>query len=100
MIRSLLLPLLFLACSSATNGMGRSSFDKTYMAEMVERQNEEVRLIQGESAGGRVQSLRQLASRMLPDTQQRLSLARQTGGSVGVNVSASTSPAREASATY
>ena len=82
------------------NGMGRSSFDKAYMAEMVERQNEEVRLIQGESAGGRVQSLRQLASRMLPDTQKRLSLARQTGGSVGLNVSASTSPPRAASATY
>ncbi len=52
MIRSLLLPLLFLACSSATNGMGRSSFDKAYMAEMVERQNEEVRLIQGSQPAG------------------------------------------------
>jgi len=82
------------------NGMGRSSFDKNYMAEMVERQNEEVRLFQGESAGGRVQSLKQLAARMLPDTEQRLSLARQTGGSVGVNITASTSPATEASATY
>jgi putative membrane protein len=82
------------------NGMGRSSFDKAYMAEMVERQNEEVRLFQGESAGGRVQSLKQLASRMLPDAEQRRSLARQTGGSVGVNVTASTSEAREASATY
>jgi putative membrane protein len=80
------------------NGMGRSSFDKAYMAEMVERQNEEVRLFQGESAGGRVQSLKQLASRMLPDTEQRLRLARQTGGSVGVNVTASTSPASEAGA--
>jgi predicted outer membrane protein len=30
------------------NGMGRSSFDKAYMAEMVERQNEAVRLFQGE----------------------------------------------------
>ena len=82
------------------NGMGRSSFDRAYMAEMVERQNEEVRLFQGESAGGRVQSLKQLASRMLPDTKQRLSLARQTGGSVGVNVTTSTSQAREASASY
>ena len=81
------------------NGMGRSSFDKAYMAEMVERQNEEVRLFRGESAGGRVQSLKQLASRMLPDAEQRLSLARQTGGSVGVNVTASTSQASEASAT-
>ncbi len=82
------------------NRMGRSSFDKAYMAEMVERQNEEVRLFQGESAGGRVQSLKQLASRMLPDTEQRLSLARQTGGSVGVNVTAATSRASEPSATY
>ena len=82
------------------NGMGRSSFDKAYMAEMVERQNEEVRLFQGESAGGRVQSLKQLASRMLPDTEQRLSLARQTAGSVGVNVTLSTSPASEVSAIY
>ncbi len=72
------------------NGMGRSSFDKAYMAEMVERQDEEARLFQGESAGGQVQSLKQLASRMLPDTQQRLGLVRQTAGSVGVNVSAST----------
>jgi putative membrane protein len=82
------------------NGMGRSSFDKAYMAEMVERQNEEVRLFQGESAAGRVQSLKQLASRMLPDTEQRLSLARQTAGSVGVNVTVSTSQPGEASATY
>jgi putative membrane protein len=82
------------------NGMGRSSFDKSYMAEMVERHNEEVRLFQRESAGGRVQSLKQLASRMLADTEQRLSLATQTAGSVGVNVTASTSEASEASATY
>ncbi len=81
------------------NGMGRSAFDKRYMAEMVERQNEEVRLVRGESAGGRVQSLKQLASRMLPDTEQRLSLVRQTAGSIGVNVTAATS-AREASAGY
>jgi putative membrane protein len=82
------------------NGMGRSSFDKAYMAEMVERMNEEVRLFQGESAGGRVQSLKQLASRMLPEMEQRLSLATQTAGSVGVNVTASTSEASKASATY
>ena len=82
------------------NSMGRGAFDKAYMTEMVERQNEELRLSKEESAGGLVQSLKQLASRMLPDTEQRLSLARQTGGSVGVNVSASTSGASEASATY
>jgi putative membrane protein len=82
------------------NRMSRSSFDKAYMAEMVEQHSEEVRLFQEESAGGRVQSLKQLATRMLPETEQRLSLARQTAGSVGVDVTASTSKAREASATY
>ncbi len=82
------------------NTMGRGSFDKNYMAEMVRQHNEEVRLFQGESAGGRVQSLKQLASKMLPQSEQRLSLARQTGASVGVNVTASNSPASEASATY
>jgi putative membrane protein len=82
------------------NGMGRSSFDKAYMAEMVEHHSEEVRLFQRESAGGRVQSLKQLAARMLPDTEQRLSLARQTAGSVGVDVTASTSKANQASGTY
>ena len=82
------------------NRMGRSSFDKAYMSEMVERQNEEVRLLQGESAGGRVQSLKQLASRMLPDAEQRLSLATQTARSVGATVTASTSEAREVPAGY
>jgi putative membrane protein len=82
------------------NRMGRSSFDKAYMAEMVEQQSEEVRLFQQESEGGQVQSLKQLASRMLPEMERRLSLAKQTAGSVGVNVTASTSKAREASATY
>ena len=81
-------------------GKGRSSFDKAYMAEMVRQHSDEVRLFQQESAGGRVQSLKQLAARMLPDTEQRLSLARQTAGSVGVDVTAATSKANEASGTY
>jgi putative membrane protein len=81
-------------------GKGRSSFDKAYMAQMVAQQSEEVRLFQGESAGGRVQSLKQLASRMLPDTEQRLSLATETAGSVGVDVTASSAAAGEGSATY
>jgi putative membrane protein len=80
--------------------MGRSSFDKAYMAEMVEQHREEVRLFQRESAGGRVQSLKQLASRMLPEMEQRLSLATQTAGSVGADVTASSAAASEASATY
>lgn len=82
------------------NTMGRGSFDKNYMAEMVKQHNEEVRLFQGQSAGGRVQSLKQLASKMLPELQQRLTLATQTAGSIGVNVAASTSEGNEASATY
>jgi predicted outer membrane protein len=82
------------------NGMGRSSFDKTYMGEMVRRHSEEVQLFQRESTGGRVQSLKQLATRMLPEMEQRLSLATQTAGSVGVDVTASSSPSSEGSATY
>ncbi len=81
------------------NNMGRSSFDKNYMAEMVKQHNEEAQLFQQESREGRVQSLKQLASKMLPGVEQRLSLATQTAGSVGVNVTASTSQAREASTT-
>jgi putative membrane protein len=81
------------------NGKGRSSFDKAYMAQMVAQHNEEVRLFKGESAGGRVQSLKQLAARMLPEMEQRLSLATETAGSVGVDVTASSAAASEGSAT-
>jgi putative membrane protein len=81
-------------------GTGRSSFDKAYMGEMVRQHNEEVKLFQQESASGRVQSLKQLASRMLPEIEQRLGLATQTAGSVGVDVTASSSPPGEGSATY
>jgi putative membrane protein len=82
------------------NGTGRSSFDKAYMAEMVKQHREEMRLFQRESAGGRVQSLKQLASRMLPEMEQRLSLATQTAGSVGADVTASSAAASEGSGTY
>ena len=82
------------------NGTGRSSFDKAYMAQMVAQHNEEVRLFKGESAGGRVQSLKQLAARMLPDMEQRLSLATETAGSVGVDVTASSAAASERSGSY
>jgi putative membrane protein len=71
------------------NRMGRSSFDKTYMAEAVRRHSEVLRLFQREVDGGRVQSLKQLASRMLPDLQQRFSLATETAKSVGADVTAS-----------
>lgn len=70
-------------------GMGRSSFDKNYMAEMVKQHSEEVRLFQQEAEGGRVQSLKQLASSMLPELQQRLTVATETAGTVGVQVTAS-----------
>jgi putative membrane protein len=71
--------------------MGRGSFDKNYMAEMVKSHSEEVRLFQQESESGRVQSLKELALRMLPQLQQRLTLATQTAGSVGADVTASSS---------
>lgn len=82
------------------NGIGRSSFDRAYMSEMVKQHSDEVRLFQRESDSGRVQSLKQVASRMLPDLQQRLTLATQTAGSVGADVTASASEASEASSTY
>ena len=75
-------------------GTGRSSFDKNYMAEMVKNHAEAVRLFQQEAEGGRVKSLKQLASRMLPALQQHLALATQTAGSVGADVTASTSGER------
>ena len=71
--------------------MSGSSFDKNYMAEMVNDHGEAVHLFQQESEGGRVASLKQLASRMLPTVQQHLALATQTASSVGVDVTASTS---------
>ena len=78
-------------------GMGRSSFDKNYMAEMVNQHNEAVRLFQQEAERGRVASLKELASRMLPTVQQHLSLATQTAGTVGADVTASTSGERQGS---
>jgi len=77
--------------------MGRSSFDKAYMTEMVTRHADEVRLFQRESESGKVQLLKQVASSMLPDLQQRLSLATQTAGSIGVNVTASAAAAGQGS---
>jgi putative membrane protein len=75
------------------NRMGRSSFDKAYMTEMVTQHGEEVRLFQRESESGRVQLLKQVASKMLPDMQQRLTVATQTAGSIGVQVTASAAEA-------
>jgi putative membrane protein len=79
------------------NETGRSSFDKAYMTEMVKQHSEVVRLFQRESESGRVQSLKQLASRMLPTLRQRLALATQTAGSVGANVAALSSEVNQGS---
>ena len=72
-------------------GLKQSSFDKAYMAEVVKQHDEQVQLFRQESERGKVLSLKQLASKMLPDLEQRLSLATQTAGSVGADVTASTS---------
>ena len=70
---------------------GRSSFDKKYMAEMVKQQDEAVDLFRREAEGGRVKSLKALASKTLPEVEQHRSMARQTAGSVGADVTATTS---------
>jgi putative membrane protein len=81
------------------NGMGRSSFDKAYMTEAVAQQNEQVQLMKQESTGGRVQSLKELAARMLPDMEQRLNLATQTAGSVGADLTVTSSEGTEKTGT-
>jgi putative membrane protein len=77
------------------NRMGRSSFDREYMEEMMKNHQEEVRLFRQESENGRVQSLKQVASRMLPQTEQRLTLAAQTAGLVGADATASSADAND-----
>jgi putative membrane protein len=77
--------------------MGRSSFDKKYMAEVVKHQSEAVRLFRQESESGRVLSLKQLASRMLPELQQRQTLATETASSVGADVTTSSSQGSQGS---
>jgi putative membrane protein len=67
----------------------RSSFDKAYMAEMIKQHTEEVRLFEGQAKSGRVQSLKQRAEKMLPELQKRLTVATETAGSIGVQVTAS-----------
>ncbi len=79
------------------NSMGRSAFDKNYMAEMVSQHDEMAGLFADEAKDGRVQSLKQLASSMLPAVQQHQALATQTAGSVGADVTATTSQARKGS---
>ncbi|MFL5494635.1 MAG: DUF4142 domain-containing protein [Gemmatimonadales bacterium] len=79
------------------SNMGRSSFDKKYMAEMVNEHGDAVRLFQEEAKEGRVASLKQLASSLLPTVQQHLALATQTAGSVGADVTASATRERQGS---
>ena len=69
--------------------MGRGSFDRNYMAEMVRYHGEAVRLFREETETGRIASLKQTASRMLPSVQQHLALANETARSVGADVTAS-----------
>jgi putative membrane protein len=82
------------------NGMSRSSFDKAYMEEVVKHHDEAVHLFRKESESGRVVSLKQLASRMLPDLQRRQSLAAETGSSVGADVTATSAETQSAGGQY
>jgi putative membrane protein len=77
--------------------MGGGSFDKNYMAEMVKEQDQAAQLYKQEAESGRVASLKQLASSMLPTVQQHLALATETAKSVGADVTATTSQARTGS---
>jgi putative membrane protein len=77
--------------------MGRGSFDKTYMAEMVKEHGEAAELFKQEAESGRVVSLKKLASTMLPSVQEHLALATQTAGSVGAEVTATTVQQRKGS---
>ena len=77
--------------------MGRGSFDKNYMAEMVREHDQAAQLFKQEAESGRVVSLKSLAASMLPTVQQHLSLATQTAGSVGAEVTATTAQGRKGS---
>ena len=77
--------------------MNGSAFDKSYMAQAVGDHNEAVRLFKQEAEGGKVASLKALASRMLPAVQQQQALAMQTAGTVGADVSAATPGERQGS---
>jgi putative membrane protein len=77
--------------------MGGGSFDKNYMAEMVKQHDQAAQLFKQEAERGRVASLKHLASNLLPIVQQHLSLATQTAGTVGADVTATTSQGRKGS---
>ena len=73
------------------SGMDRATFDKAYMTEMLKQHDEQVELFRQESEKGKVLSLKQIASKMLPELEQRLSLATETARSVGADVTATSS---------
>ncbi len=72
-----------------------ASFDKDYMAQAVALQNEEVRLFEQESKGGRVASLKQLATGKLATVQQRLAQTKEAAGAVGADVTAASTAEAE-----
>ena len=69
--------------------LGGSEFDRAYMDEMVKQHDDEVKLYQQESEAGRVESLKHLATKLLPELQQRQALATETAKVVGVQATAS-----------
>jgi putative membrane protein len=77
--------------------MGGSSFDKKYMAEAVNDHGLAVSLYRQESESGRVASLKQLASSMLPTAEEHLTLATETARSVGADVTATASSDKQGS---
>jgi putative membrane protein len=78
-------------------GTGGSSFDKKYMAEAVNDHSLAVSLYRQESESGRVASLKQLASSMLPTAEEHLTLATETARSVGADVTATASRDKQGS---
>ena len=76
------------------SGMDRAAFDKAYMTEMLKQHDDQVALFRQESEKGKVVVLKQLASKMLPELEQRQSLATETARSVGADVTASSSRER------
>ena len=76
---------------------GGSSFDKKYMAEAVSDHGLAVSLYRQQSESGRVTSLKQLASSMLPTAEEHLTLATETARSVGADVTATASRDKQGS---
>ena len=76
------------------SGMDKAAFDKAYMSEMLKQHDQQVALFRQESEKGKVTVLKQLASKMLPELEQRQSLATETARSVGADVTASSSGER------